>query len=191
MKRKKTLQPHTSDEEIDKLKREKQIMMMELMKLKQGQQNTKSCLQEMKQRITMEEIKQKQLKSFFAMVLRNPTLLQKLRAKQLQVEAKKRRMMDQATQEGRTTPVVSIIGPPVGDSELDKLAVDSQGSVQTGNNPEREKVELENGDKTVLDEGVWVWEDDDFLKDEFEDDDDKKELHELVEQLREFVSTPN
>lgn len=140
----------------------------------------------------MEEIKQKQLKSFFAMVLRNPTLLQKLRAKQLQVEAKKRRMMDQATQEGRTTSVVRIIGPPpVGDSELDKLAVDLQGSVQTGNNPEREKVELENGDKTVLDEGVWVWEDDDFLKDEFEDDDDEKELNGLVEQLREFVSTPN
>ena len=52
--------PFGLDGEVDRLRRDRQVLMVELVKLRQQQQSTKSHLQEMEGRIKMTEQKQKQ-----------------------------------------------------------------------------------------------------------------------------------
>ncbi|KAL0348901.1 UNVERIFIED_CONTAM: Heat stress transcription factor A-6b [Sesamum angustifolium] len=66
------------DAEIDRLRRDKQVLMVELVKLRQLQQNTNSHLKEMEQRLKGTELKQRQTMSFLAKVLKNPTFLQQM-----------------------------------------------------------------------------------------------------------------
>ncbi|XP_073135846.1 heat stress transcription factor A-7a-like [Henckelia pumila] len=66
------------DAEIDGLRRDKQVLTMELVKLRQQQQTIFSCLEAMEQRLKGTEMKQKQTMSFLAKALQNPTLLQQI-----------------------------------------------------------------------------------------------------------------
>lgn len=66
------------DGEIDRLKRDKQVLMMELIKLRQQQQTSKSCLQVMEQRLKKTEMKQHQMMNFLARAMKNPDFLQQL-----------------------------------------------------------------------------------------------------------------
>ncbi|KAL0457154.1 UNVERIFIED_CONTAM: Heat stress transcription factor A-6b [Sesamum latifolium] len=66
------------DAEIDRLRRDKQVLMVELVKLRQLQQNTNSHLKEMEQRLKGTELKQRQTMSFLAKALKNPTFLQQM-----------------------------------------------------------------------------------------------------------------
>lgn len=66
------------DAEIDRLRRDKQVLMEELVKLRQQQQNTKAYLQEMEQRLTGTEQKQQQALRFLARAIRNPAFLQQM-----------------------------------------------------------------------------------------------------------------
>ena len=59
------------DGEIDRLRRDRQVLMVELVKLRQQQQSTKSHLQEMEGRIKMTEQKQKQMMNFLARAMQN------------------------------------------------------------------------------------------------------------------------
>ncbi|KAE8770209.1 heat shock factor A2b [Hordeum vulgare] len=67
-----------NDAEIDRLKRDKQLLMAEVVKLRQEQQNTKAHLKAMEDRLRGTEQKQQQMTSFMARVLRNPEFLKQL-----------------------------------------------------------------------------------------------------------------
>ncbi|CAA0829093.1 Heat stress transcription factor A-6b [Striga hermonthica] len=66
------------DAEIDRLRRDKHVLMTELVKLRQQQQNTKLHLNAMEQRLRGTELKQQHTMSFLARVLKNPSFLQQI-----------------------------------------------------------------------------------------------------------------
>ncbi|XP_020096365.1 heat stress transcription factor A-2b-like [Ananas comosus] len=93
--------------EIDRLKRDKQLLMAELVKLRQEQQNTKALLRAMEERLQGTEQKQQQMMVFLARALRNPNFLQQLatqneKRKQLEeaISKKRRRQIEQASFRG-------------------------------------------------------------------------------------------
>ncbi|KAF7146186.1 hypothetical protein RHSIM_Rhsim04G0197300 [Rhododendron simsii] len=66
------------DAEIDRLRRDKQVLMLELVKLRQEQQNTRSYINAMEERLSGTEMKQRQMMGFLAKAMHNPSFLQKL-----------------------------------------------------------------------------------------------------------------
>ncbi|KZV30235.1 heat stress transcription factor A-6b-like [Dorcoceras hygrometricum] len=66
------------DAEIDRLRRDNQVLTMELVKLRQQQQTTLSCIKTMDERLKVTEIKQKQAMCFLATAIQNPTLVQQI-----------------------------------------------------------------------------------------------------------------
>lgn len=91
------------DSEIDRLMRDKQVLMVELVKLRQEQQNTKAHLKAMEHRLKGTEMKQ-QAMGFLARIIQNPSFVQQLvqhdRRKEL-VEAisnKRRKAIDQGAE---------------------------------------------------------------------------------------------
>lgn len=166
--------------EIDRLKRDKQILMMQLVKLRQQQQNTRSNLQVTEQRLQRTEIKQQQMMSFLARAMQNPTFLQ-----QLGQQKEKRKELEEAMTKKRRRPIdqgSSCVGGGGGESsqsgvglkpikleplelgyngfevsELEALALEMQGFGRTRAEQEEGKEELEpqeSGDRE-LDEGFW------------------------------------
>ncbi|CAI9118378.1 OLC1v1019938C1 [Oldenlandia corymbosa var. corymbosa] len=84
------------DAEIDRLRRDKQVLTNELVKLRQQQQSTKTYLKSMEERLQMTEMKQQQMMTFLAKAIQNPSLLdqlvqQKERRKALEEELSKKR----------------------------------------------------------------------------------------------------
>ncbi|MCD7464142.1 Heat stress transcription factor A-2c [Datura stramonium] len=63
------------DGEIDRLRRDKKVLMIELVKLKQHQHATKSHLQAMEQKLEGTEKQQQQMMSFLAKALQNPNFV--------------------------------------------------------------------------------------------------------------------
>ncbi|KAB1203355.1 Heat stress transcription factor A-6b [Morella rubra] len=166
--------------EIDRLKRDKQVLMMQLVKLRQQQQNTRSNLQVTEQRLQRTEIKQQQMMSFLARAMQNPTFLQ-----QLGQQKEKRKELEEAMTKKRRRPIdqgSSCVGGGGGESsqsgvglkpikleplelgyngfevsELEALALEMQGFGRTRAEQEEGKEELEpqeSGDRE-LDEGFW------------------------------------
>lgn len=86
--------------EIDRLKRDKQLLMAELVKLRQEQQNTKEHLKAMEERIQGMEQKQQQMMSFLARVMWNPNFLQQLVHKN-----ERRRELEEAISKKRRRPI--------------------------------------------------------------------------------------
>ncbi|KAF3646917.1 putative 1,2-dihydroxy-3-keto-5-methylthiopentene dioxygenase 3-like isoform X2 [Capsicum annuum] len=89
------------DGEMDRLRREKKHLMMELVELKQHQQTTKSHIKAMEEKLKRTETKQQQMMNFLAKAMQNPKFLeqmmqQKERRKELEEEIrnKKRRQID-------------------------------------------------------------------------------------------------
>ncbi|WMV47798.1 hypothetical protein MTR67_041183 [Solanum verrucosum] len=89
------------DGEIDRLRREKKDLMMELVELKQHQQTTKSHIKSMEEKLKRTEAKQQQMMNFLAKAMQNPRFLeqmmqQKERRKELEEEIrnKRRRQID-------------------------------------------------------------------------------------------------
>ncbi|EOA16657.1 hypothetical protein CARUB_v10004840mg [Capsella rubella] len=90
------------DEEVEQLKRDKNVLMQELVKLRQQQQTTDSKLQVMVKRLQVMELRQKQIMSFFAKAVQNPTFLSHFIQKQtdnniLVTEANKKRRLREDT----------------------------------------------------------------------------------------------
>lgn len=160
--------------------------MMELVKLRQQQQNTREYLQVMEQRLRKTEMKQQQMLGFLARAVKNPNFVQQLvQYKDIRKEfeeaitRKRRRQIDQGLgnsievgeqlgqAEADGMPFVKIEPEEFGDvgefevSELDKLAMDTQGaSGQRQENPEEECIErgdehAESKDKHSVDEVFW------------------------------------
>lgn len=89
------------DGEIDRLRREKQDLMMELLELKQHQQTTRSHIKLMEEMLKRTETKQQQMMNFLAKAIQNPRFLEKMmqqkeRREELEEEIrnKRRRQID-------------------------------------------------------------------------------------------------
>ncbi|KAL5070036.1 hypothetical protein RYX36_020923 [Vicia faba] len=89
--------------EVDRLRRDRQVLMVELMKLRQQQQNTIAHLEGMEVRVKRNEQKQKQMMNFLARAMQNPNFLQQLVQKnewrkelEEMISMKRRRPIDQA-----------------------------------------------------------------------------------------------
>lgn len=84
------------DGEVDRLRRDKQVLMGELVKLRQQQQNTRTYLQTMEERLKRTELKQQQMMNFLARAMQNPNFIQQLvqnkdKRKELEEEISKKR----------------------------------------------------------------------------------------------------
>lgn len=66
------------DKEIDRLRRDKQVLMVELVKLRQQQQSTKASLDIIEQKLKRNELRQQQMMSFLAKAVQNPDFIQQL-----------------------------------------------------------------------------------------------------------------
>lgn len=66
------------DAEMDRLRLDKNVLMVELVKLRLQQQSTKACLQAMEQRLKGSELKQQQTMSFLARAISNPVFFQQM-----------------------------------------------------------------------------------------------------------------
>ena len=66
------------DGEVDRLRRDRQVLMVELVKLRQQQQNTKAHIQAMEGRLRRTEQKQQQMMNFLARAMQNPNFVQQL-----------------------------------------------------------------------------------------------------------------
>ena len=171
------------DEEIDRLRRDKQVLMMELVKLRQQQQNTRSHLQAMEQRLKGTEIKEQQMMAFLARAMKNPVFIQQLlqqkeKRKQLEeaISKKRRRPIEQGPSGvvgesssgcgGGSSNTVKVEPPEFGEygfgvSELEVLAMEMQGFGR--GRSEQEEEPQERLDKE-LDEGFW----EEFFSENFE-----------------------
>uniref|UniRef100_A0A803N114 Uncharacterized protein n=1 Tax=Chenopodium quinoa TaxID=63459 RepID=A0A803N114_CHEQI len=139
------------DVEIDRLRRDKQVLIAELVKLRQQQTHTKTYLQLMEQRLKGTEQKQQQMMNFLARALQNPDFLhqlaqQKERRKELvdEISKKRRRPIKQGPSNSTSTsfgtetagvlfdvkdePVDLQDMPQFEDSELDILAMEMSGT---------------------------------------------------------------
>ncbi|EEF45233.1 heat stress transcription factor A-6b isoform X2 [Ricinus communis] len=103
------------DGEIDRLRRDKQILMMELVKLRQQQQNTKASLQLMEHRLKRTESKQQQMMSFLARAMQNPNFVQ-----QLVQQKDKRKILEDVITKKRRRPIGQVPSNDQVDEEIDQ-----------------------------------------------------------------------
>lgn len=92
--------------EIDRLRRDKQVLMIELVKLKQHQKTSKSHLQAMEQKLQWTEIKQEKIMSFLAKALHNPNFVE-----QIMQQKDKRKQLEEAIKKKRRRPIDHQAGP--------------------------------------------------------------------------------
>ncbi|KAK6141571.1 hypothetical protein DH2020_024672 [Rehmannia glutinosa] len=190
------------DAEIDSLRRDKQILLTELVKLRQQQQNTRSYLQQMELRLIGTEKKQQQMMSFLARAMQNPDFIH-----QLVQQKEKRKELEEAITKKRRRPIeagessrAEIKAEPLefGEpsygyqvSELEALALEMQGFGRA--KWETEEVErLGNYDKD-LDEGFW----EELLNEGFDkefgigkDDEEEEDVNVLADRLGFLGSSP-
>ncbi|KAE8663493.1 Heat stress transcription factor A-2b [Hibiscus syriacus] len=187
------------EEEIDRLKRDKQVLIAELVKLRQQQHNTKTCFLVMEEKLQKIEMKQQQMMGFLVKAMQNPNFVQQLihnkdKRKDLEdaICTKRRRRIDNQRHKAEPVELYDDINIDAFEvSELDQMAMDLQGI--TG-------VE-EDGrykDKRLQDEGFW----NDLLNDDVEEEipvlqvdedegeDDDLDVDVLVEQLGFLGSSP-
>lgn len=122
------------DGEIDRLKRDKQLLLTELVKLRQEQQNSRSRLRVMEEKLHQAEQKQQQMMEFLARLIRNPGFLhqlveQKERFKELEEEIskKRRRPIDRAPENDAGTSTVGITVKAENDDPQDLHAEEALG----------------------------------------------------------------
>ena len=149
------------DGEIERLKRDKNILMSELVKLRQEHQNTRAYIQAMEERIQGTEQKQQQMMTFLARAMQNPSFIQqfvqqKERRKEIEeaINKKRRRSIDTVSSPGvqvEASPDDLFRPPEI--SEIDYLA-DEMDFEEGGD--DLEDVHEENLGKELNDE---FWED--------------------------------
>ncbi|KAF7818363.1 heat stress transcription factor A-7a-like [Senna tora] len=145
------------DEEIGRLRRDKQVLMMEIVKLRQQQQNTRAYLQAMEKRLRGTEMKQQQMMAFLARAMKNPAFLSQL------IQQKKRKELEEAMSKKRRRPIeqgssgvaVKVEKHGFQVSELQVLAMEMQGMGRGRTEYEAPEASSERVDKEELDEGFW------------------------------------
>ncbi|KAJ6988530.1 heat stress transcription factor A-6b-like [Populus alba x Populus x berolinensis] len=207
------------DGEVNRLRRDKQVLMVELVKLRQQQQTTKACLQLIEQKLKRTENKQQQMMSFLARAMQNPNFVQQLAQqkemrKELEeaISKKRRRPIDQ----GRSNFEVSEFGHGEGVGTFVKIEHQEFGDLSEFDVPEfhnpamnmqgpsenqlinlvEERIEKaeEHGNKgNEIDEGFW----EDLLNEDIDEEvaglgsegEDEEDVNVLVEQLGYFGSS--
>uniref|UniRef100_A0A0E0M7R7 HSF-type DNA-binding domain-containing protein n=1 Tax=Oryza punctata TaxID=4537 RepID=A0A0E0M7R7_ORYPU len=91
------------EEEIDRLKRDKNILITEVVKLRQEQQATKDHVKAMEGRLRAAEQKQVQMMGFLARAMRNPEFFQ-----QLAQQKEKRKELEDAISKKRRRPIDNV-----------------------------------------------------------------------------------
>ncbi|OVA05387.1 Heat shock factor (HSF)-type [Macleaya cordata] len=198
------------DGEIDRLRRDKQVLMVELVKLRQQQQNTREYLQAMEQRLQGTEQKQQQMMNFLARAMQNPTFIQQLveqkdKRKELEeaITKKRRRPIDQGLSNvvnsepsqsfGENTIKIEPQNFGFGVSELETLALEmqgfSQGGKEQGDAQEEQEPVLGNEDRE-LDDRFW----EELLNERFEEENiegtENEDVNVLADRLGYLGSSP-
>ncbi|KAL1197584.1 Heat stress transcription factor A-6b [Cardamine amara subsp. amara] len=88
------------DGEMDSLRKDKQVLMMELVRLRQQQQSTKVYLTSVEEKLKKTESKQEQMMTFLARAMQNPDFIQ-----QLVEQKEKRREIEEALSKKRQRPI--------------------------------------------------------------------------------------
>ncbi|KAJ8899479.1 hypothetical protein K2173_018453 [Erythroxylum novogranatense] len=187
------------DQAVDQLKRDKQFLMVELVKLRQQQQSTNDYVQALEQRLQGTEVKQQQMVQFLARAIQNPAFLQQLiqqkeKGKELEdATNKRRRPADQwpsrvggaeSSRRGQSPNTIKVEALEFGDdgfevSELEALALEMQGY---GRLRRAECVDRE------LDDGFW----DELLSGSGAvGEDEDEDVNTLAERLGYVDSCPN
>ncbi|XP_047975843.1 heat stress transcription factor A-7a-like isoform X2 [Salvia hispanica] len=148
----------SADPEVDGLRRDRVLLVMELVKLRQQQQATRAHLQQMELRLQSTERRQQQMMSFLARAMQNPEFITQLancrerRRRELEEDPgkKRRRAVEGSSGWGavKAEPVEYWGG--LAPSELEVLAMEMQGRGK-GKGEEVEADEVDN----ELDEGFW------------------------------------
>ncbi|KAK4742797.1 hypothetical protein SAY87_000798 [Trapa incisa] len=173
------------DGEVDRLRRDKHVLVMELVRLRQQQQSTRVYLQSLEERLRGTEKKQKQMMAFLARAMRNPAFLnqliqQKEKRKELEgaISKKRRRPIDQVPSSSREVLEAASMAASVKAervehymaevSELEALALEMQGLRRARQGGQQVLDEGERLDKE-LDEGFW----EELLNERLEEEDDE------------------
>ncbi|EXC16742.1 Heat stress transcription factor A-6b [Morus notabilis] len=130
------------DGEVDRLRRDKQVLMVELVKLRQQQQNTRSYLQAMEDRLKRTELKQQQVMNFLSRAMQNPNFVQ-----QLVQQNDKRRELEEAISKKRRRPIEQ--GPSVVDQVVVDDGDDDIGLGQSSGGAENIFVKMEPQDYNI------------------------------------------
>ncbi|XP_054822311.1 heat stress transcription factor A-6b-like isoform X2 [Prosopis cineraria] len=119
------------DGEINRLRRDKQVLMLELVKLRQQQQNTKTYLQQMEGRLKRTEQKQQQMMNFLARAMQNPNFVQQLVQqkewkKELEeaISKKRRRTIDQGPSSHDNNDNLELLGQLESSDFVEELETD-------------------------------------------------------------------
>lgn len=104
--------------EIDQLRRDRNVLMMEIIKLRQQQQSSRAQLVAMEGRLQGTERKQQQMMAFLARALENPAFVQQLiqcheQNRELGSMGRKRRLPANASAENLQEEVTSEMGPQI------------------------------------------------------------------------------
>ncbi|XP_010556876.1 PREDICTED: heat stress transcription factor A-6b [Tarenaya hassleriana] len=83
------------DGEIDRLRRDKRVLFVELVKLRQQQQNIKTSVELMEEKLKKTEMKQQRMINFLARAMKSPGFLQNLMIREGEIDKKRRRRIDQ------------------------------------------------------------------------------------------------
>lgn len=121
--------------EVEKLRKEKSLLMQEVVELQQQHRGTADRVEVVKQRLQASEQRQKQMVSFLAKIFQNPAFVERLRQMKAQRELESSRMrrkfVKQKQQEGGSSSVGGIEGQIVKfGSELPDIMV-SQGTTES------------------------------------------------------------
>ncbi|XP_012832339.1 PREDICTED: heat stress transcription factor A-6b-like [Erythranthe guttata] len=160
------------DGEIDRLRRDKSVLMAELVKLRQQQQIANSYLEEIEQRLRETELKQRQTMGFLIKAIKNPTFLQQIVHHKEKIKAKKRiKRIDQELGQQLgvgNNNVGNIIGdfedgnvsdvklePEEFDVEFERLAMSMQEPSINNSEEERLVVNEDDFDKRIIDETLF------------------------------------
>lgn len=205
------------DGEVECLKRDKQVLLMELVKLRHQQQNTRAHLQSMELKLQGTEKKQQQMMSFLAKAIQNPAFIhqlvqQKEKRKELEevITKKRQRPIDQGHKSfkiGESSRITDGLNPIKAEppefedfcgsqvSELEALALEMQGFGRVRSEQEEDHGEFERFESgnRELDEGFW----DELLNEGFDelgvtgnDEGKKEDVNVLADRMGFLGSSP-
>ncbi|KAH6767807.1 heat shock transcription factor A6B [Perilla frutescens var. hirtella] len=201
------------DAEVDSLRRDKQVLVTELVNLRHQQQATRAYLQQMEIRLQSTERKQQQMMGFLARAMQNPAFINQLvhhKEKRRELEeaaGKKRRRPIEAAESSRarasssvgnvsanvsvkveSSEFADIYGFQV--SELEALAMEMQGYGRARRDEAAEEIETIAGYERELDEGFW----EELLSERFDGEGDGSEgedVNVLADRLGFLGSSPS
>ncbi|KAA0036173.1 heat stress transcription factor A-6b-like [Cucumis melo var. makuwa] len=181
------------DVELDRLKWDKQVVMIELVKLRRKQQNTRAYIQAMEQKLQGTEMKQRQMMKFLARAMQNPDfihqLIQQKKKRDIEEAAtnKRRRPIDQGPSSSRSSEEERISNIKIEPIEfcgyevfeLEALALEMQGLRKAVKKETEVKEEMQQASEsggTELDEGFW----EEFFSGRIEEEDENDNMVEAL-----------